>query len=73
MTDVSYFAPGPSTLPSPSEAREALAKMVAVIVKTKGYDDIQSSAMGYILNNLESCECTTKQRQPSQAPCANVQ
>jgi hypothetical protein len=62
MADVSYFAPGPSALPSPNEARESLAKMVAVIVKTKGYDGIQSTAMDYILNNLESCECIEKRQ-----------
>lgn len=56
MTDVSHFAPGPSVLPSASESRQSLQRMIAVIAKTQGYDGIQSSAMAYILNNLEKCE-----------------
>ena len=56
MEDVSYFAAGPSSAATSGEARHALMRVVAAIVKGQGYDGIESSAMAHILNSLESCE-----------------
>jgi hypothetical protein len=58
MSDTSYFVAGPSSQPYSSEARQLLFSVVAAIAKGQGYDGIDSSAMDYILNRLESCEST---------------
>lgn len=55
---VSSFAV-PSKLPSASEARQSLMRMVAAIVRAQGYEKVESSAMAYILNSVESCKYNT--------------
>jgi hypothetical protein len=56
MSNVAYNVASSSTLPSNTEARQCMRRVVAAIVRGQGYDGIESSAMDYILNGVESCE-----------------